>query len=122
MIDPVVESRLMEADGFLQIMSYSRAELRESRGKHVIMSDPQWLHYEYGMAIGAGKPHARVFDTSIHDVKEWQPIVLARKTEIAGYIDVHDDRDKLRQSLEPVISRLARKIHRSRAGRMDRGS
>lgn len=121
MIDPMVESRLLEADGLLQIMSYSRAELAEARGKPEIMSDPQWLFYEYGMAVGAGKPHARIFDTSIHDVKAWQPIVLARNTEIAGYIDVHDDREKIRQALEPVVARLARKIHRSRLGRLDRG-
>lgn len=112
-IDSIVENRLLGAEGLLQLVSYSRADLAQTRRNPDILPDLRWMLYEYGIAVGAGKPHARVFDTSLHSMKEWQSLVHMRNAEVAGSIDYHDDRGKIREALKPIISRLAQQIQRS---------
>ena len=115
--DDEIERKLRASDGFLQIVSYSNAELQSARREPSVHPDLQWLVHEYGLAIGAGKPHARVFDVTHRKIEEWKHTVSPRGGEAAGWYDTKEGLPAVRDSLEKVFAALAHQIDESRRGR-----
>jgi hypothetical protein len=74
--------------------------------------------HEYGIAIGAGKPHARVFDVTHQDLPKWRQIVSPRGGELAGSYNTNLGLDTVRNEIEKVFSSLTNRIEESRHGRL----
>ena len=117
-IDDEVETGVIECDGVLQIVSYSNEEVDQAkRAEHVhdVVPDLKWLLHEYGMAIGAGKPHVRVFDTTNRPLEHWRTLVPIRTNEVAGEYDIYYKKiEDLRTTFEPAFAALAQQIARNR--------
>ncbi|WP_420127446.1 hypothetical protein [Longimicrobium sp.] len=112
-IDDEVETGVIECDGVLQIVSYSYEEADRSRGEPVV-PDLKWLVHEYGMAIGAGKPHIRIFDTTHRTLENWRTLVPIRTNEVAGEYAMYKEDVGLRTKFEPAFAALAQQIARTR--------
>jgi hypothetical protein len=113
LIDGEIERKLRQSDGFLQIVSYSNAELSDARGE----PDLQWLIHEYGLAIGAGKPHARVFDVTRRPLQQWQQVLMPGGGEAAGSYSTNQGLPSVRKELEKVFAALTQQIDTRRRAR-----
>jgi hypothetical protein len=114
-IDEEVETGVIECDGVLQIVSYSSEEVDRSRTEAAgVVPDLKWLLHEYGMAIGAGKPHVRVFDTTQRILEHWRTLVPIRTNEVAGEYKMYMKDVELRTIFEPAFAALAQQIARNK--------
>lgn len=112
--DAVIEQKLLDSDCLLQIVTYSADELKAAGSESMALPDFQWLIHEYGLAIGAGIPHARVFDVTHRKLQEWQHTFSPRGGEAAGWYNTNAGIPAVRRELEKVFSVLANEM-RARA-------
>ncbi|HEU4453203.1 MAG TPA: hypothetical protein VFR81_09080 [Longimicrobium sp.] len=122
LIDEDVEKKVLGCDAFLQIISYSEEELDRRRNTRdgEVLPQLRWLFHEYGLAIGAGKPHIRMFDIAHCSFEEWKRIVSTRSSESAGEYKSDDGSSVLSAKFEKALANLAHKIDKSRRSRLDR--
>lgn len=117
-LDQEIARKLRASDGFLQIVSYSVPERDSASHERSVLPDLQWLIHEYGLAVGAGKPHARIFDVTSRPFSEWMHIVSPGGSEGALKYKIKENLEEVRTSLDRAFSALAHDIDDGRRGRV----